>query len=564
MGDVAKQALAALAAARSGPSEVWISLFDDAAVAAAAAAVETRLEAGENPPLAGLTVAVKDNIDVAGLATTAGCPAYAYRPAVAAPAVEALVDAGAVVIGKTNLDQFATGLVGTRSPYGIVRNAVDGRYIAGGSSSGSAVAVALGQVDLALATDTAGSGRVPAALNGIVGYKPTQAFISRSGVVPASPSFDCVSLLTNTVATARLAVEVILGHRLPAAGARRRIGVPAGAQLDLDDERAGLFQAAVARLAAGGAELHDVDLTDFWEAGRLLYSGALVAERYAAVGDFAAAHPDDVDAVVAGILAEAAAVPAHELVRDRARLADVELRVAEVFSRVDALVVPTVARHPTVEEVLDDPTGPNHRLGLYNHFCNPLNLAAVTVPAGRTAAGLPFGVNLYSPAGSDAALLDLAARFTGESTDTGEDRESREPSATLVAVAGAHLRGQPLNHQLVDLGARFVEQTTTAAHYRFYALPTTPPKPGLVHVGEAGARVEVELWSMEGGDLARLVSATPWPMALGAVELVDGRRVVGFVCQAGSLTDAVDITAFGGWRAYLASTGPAARPSPTG
>jgi allophanate hydrolase len=550
MGEIAKRALAALAAARTGPTEIWISLFDDDAVLAAATAVEHRVEAGQALPLAGRTVAVKDNIDVAGLPTTAACPAYAYQPTEHAPAVAALIAAGAIVIGKTNLDQFATGLVGTRSPYGIVRNPIDGRYIAGGSSSGSAVAVALGQVDIALATDTAGSGRVPAALNGIVGFKPTQAFVSRAGVVPACPSFDCVSILAPTATAARVAADALCSVPLPIARPLRTVGVPEASRLDLDDERRALWEAAVARLSADGVALDYVDLSDFLAAGTLLYEGSLVAERYAAVGDFATANPAAIDPVVLRILLDAAAVPAHALIRDMGRLAELQGRVAAAFAVFDAVMVPTTELHPTVDEVLADATGPNHRLGLYNHFCNPLNLAAVTVPAGRNTAGLPFGVNFYAPAGSDAPLLDLAARFGGEATVATPEEDDPEEVGSLVVVAGAHMRGQPLNHQLLDLGARFVEQTTTNDRYRLYALLTSPPKPGLVLAETSGASIEVEVWSLADRDLVQLVSSTPWPLAFGTVELADGRKVVGFVCQVGGERGAADITSYGGWRAY--------------
>lgn len=412
MREMVKRALAALAAARSGPPEVWISLFDDDTVSGAASVVSDRQDAGEALPLAGLTLAVKDNLDVAGLPTTAACPDYAYQPATHAAAVAALVAAGAVVIGKTNMDQFATGLVGTRSPYGIVRNAIDQRYIAGGSSSGSAVAVALGQVDMALATDTAGSGRVPAALNGIVGFKPTRGHVSRAGLVPASPSYDCVSILAPTLAAAGLAAGALCFPSLVAGPPLRRVGVPDSLP-GLDGERRGLWESAVGILSRRGAFLQAVDMADFFEAGNMLYGGSLVAERYASIGHFATENPAAVDPVVRQILLRAADVEVHQLVRDIARLKELRARVTELFSCIDALMLPTTGEHPTVDEVLADPTGPNHRLGRYNHFCNPLELAAITVPAGRTAAGLPFGVNFYGSSGSDGPLLDLAARFTG-------------------------------------------------------------------------------------------------------------------------------------------------------
>ncbi|HEY3736083.1 MAG TPA: allophanate hydrolase [Jatrophihabitans sp.] len=553
MGEVVDRALRALDAARRGPAEIWIELRDEVDVVMSAADVERRLDAGEHVPLAAMTVAVKDNIDVAGVPTTAGCVAYAYLPDTDAPAVAGLTAAGAVVIGKTNLDQFATGLVGTRSPHGVVRNSVDRRYVSGGSSSGSAVAVALGQVDVALGTDTAGSGRVPAAFNGIVGLKPTRGLISTHGVVPACASLDCVSVFATTVAAAHAAAAAAASGKWHGAFGdpfRRQppavtpltiesVGVPDADELELTDAYRALWEGTVSALREAGVRLVPLALSELMEAGSLLYNGGLVAERYAAVGDFIEKHPDDVDPTVRAIIVGAAEVPAYRLAADLDRLEELRSGVAVQFRQFDAFLLPTAPLHPTIDEVAADPIGLNQRLGIYNNFCNLLDLSALTLPAGRTTAGLPFGVTCYAPAFADAALAGFGHAFMGESASPypeslpplGQADARRE-----VAVVGAHLRGQPLNGQLVRLGARFVTQTRTAPKYRLYALPSEPAKPGLVSAtaGE-GVAVEIEIWSMNDAAFAELTATTLPPLAIGQVETAEGRTLPGFLCQAGPL-----------------------------
>ncbi len=433
---------------------------------------------------------------MAGLPTTAGAPSYEYRPARDATSVARLRAAGAVVLGKTNLDQFATGLVGTRSPYGAVRNAWDQERISGGSSSGSAVAVALGLVDVALGTDTAGSGRVPAALNGIVGVKPTRGVIPCTGVVPACRSLDCVTVFARSVSLARRAVAVMAGPdgvdplatllgsrprggwrpRSAAAGAdadQIRLAVPLPAQLaGLADGWAEAFESAVARLRAVGAEVADVDIAPLLEAASLLYGGSFVAERYTAVGDHVREHAEliggDLDPVVATIILDAAQHGAADYFADRERLDRLAARAADALDGCDALLTPTTTRHPTITEVRDDPVGVNARLGTYTNFANLLDLAALAVPAG-TVAGLPFGIMLTGPAGSDARLAEIAARCDQADVD--------------LLVVGAHLSGQPLNHELLAAGGALLGPAATAPAYRLYALDTQPPKPGLVRVG---------------------------------------------------------------------------------
>ncbi|MET9217369.1 allophanate hydrolase [Streptomyces sp. NPDC003300] len=520
--------------------EVWIALRAEEEVRTEAAEVDERSAAGKALPLAGRLLAVKGNIDVAGLETTAGCPSYTYAPRQDAPAVRALRAAGAIVLGSTNMDQFATGLVGTRSPYGAVRNAVTPERVSGGSSSGSAVAVALGLVDVALGTDTAGSGRVPAAFNGIVGVKPTRGLVSTRGVVPACASLDCVSVFARTLPEARRTMALLASCEAPP---RRpgpwRVAVAARAQLgEMDAGWAAAYEAAADRLAAAGAELRTLDLTPFTRAAALLYEGAFVAERWSAVGEFIEAHRDapDLDPTVAAVITAARDLPAHRLFTDQRRLAALRTEAMARLGDADALLLPTAPGHPTLAEVAADPLGANARLGRFTNSANLLDLCAVAVPAG-TVEGRPFGVMLLGPAHTDDRIADVAALL--------------EPPLR-VAVVGAHLSGQPLNHQLVALGGRLTAKTTTAPAYRLYALDTEPAKPGLVRTEKGGAAVEAEVWELTAAGLGALTAALPRPMALGSVELSDGTSCPGFLCEPSALDSAEDITAYGGWRAYLA------------
>ncbi|MGW2636866.1 allophanate hydrolase [Streptomyces sp. NPDC001348] len=527
--------------------EIWIGLRPRTEVEAEARAVDERVASGARLPLAGRLFAVKGNIDVAGLPTTAACPAYAYQPAVDAPVVARLRAAGAVVLGTTNLDQFATGLVGTRSPHGAVRGAVDPARISGGSSSGSAVAVALGLVDFALGTDTAGSGRVPAAFNGIVGLKPTRGLVPTAGVVPACASIDCVTVFARTLPEAEEALAFMAcppGRELPSLPRRNpgpwRIAVAPLDQLgELDEGWAEAYEAAVARLVASGASVRTLDLAPFTEAAAMLYDGAFVAERYTAVGSFVdkliREGGEGLDPTVAGIITRARDIPAHRLFADQDRLAALRSRALAELADADALLLPTTPGHPTLAEVAADPLGANARLGRFTNSTNLFDLAAVAVPAGEVN-GLPFGVMLIGPAFTDERLARIARTL---------------PPETSLAVVGAHLTGQPLNHQLLALGARLDRTTTTAPVYRLHALRTAPPKPGLVHVGEGGAAIETEVWRLPAEGLGRLLTALPRPMTLGSVELADGSSVPGFLCEPSALKDAEDITGYGGWRSYL-------------
>jgi allophanate hydrolase len=502
-------------------------------------------------------LAVKDNIDVAGLPTTAGCPAFAYLPEASAPVVERLVAAGAAVVGKTNLDQFATGLVGTRSPYGALESPIAPGRVSGGSSSGSAVAVATGEADLALGTDTAGSGRVPAAFCGVVGLKPTPGWLSTTGVVPACRSFDCVSVFAADVATAAWGIETAAGYdpddpwsreRPTGAASRpvRRVGVPdLEALAGCDPEVVAAF--ADLDLSAFDAVV-EIDLGPYLEAGQLLYGGALVAERHAAVGAFVEAHPDEVDPTVGAIITAAGHLPASRLAADLERLAALRRASEAVWDDVDAVVVPTAPRHPTFEEVAADPIGVNAQLGRFTNGCNLLGWCAAAVPAGARADGLPFGVTVLGPAWTDRAVWAAAAAIAGMAPPP-----PHADGRVLLAVCGAHLDGQPLNHQLTSRRAHLVARTATAPAYRMVRLDTSPPKPGVVRVTGGGAPLEVEVWSLDPTAFGSFVDEVPAPLVIGTVELADGTTVNGFLCEPHAADGADDITAHGGWRAFLAA-----------
>ena len=549
-------------------------------------------KAGFAPPspegsLAGLTFAIKDNIDLAGIPTTAACPGFAYTPAESARVVQNLLAAGALPLGKTNLDQFATGLVGTRSPYGAPRNVFNPAYISGGSSSGSAVAVASGLVDFALGTDTAGSGRVPAAFNGLIGLKPTKGRLSTRGVVPACRSLDCVSLFTRDIATATRVLAAAegfdpldpfsrpkpthypLGDHFPA---RPRLGVPRAAQLTWfgNPESPALFTCALDRLRALGAEIVEVDFTPFLNAARLLYEGPWTAERYAAVGSFIEQHSISgssslaagLDPTVAQIILGGRSPSAADCFRATYRLAELRRDADTILATVDALVAPTTGTIYTIAEIEADPIRLNSNLGHYNNFMNLLDLCGLTLPAGRYSFGPGFGITIIAPAWQDARLLALGARYLPEPTDPVCHLLSDKTPAGWVelAVCGAHLRGQPLHSQLTALDARFLASTTTAAAYQLFALAnTTPPKPGLARViaGTPGAPIAVETYALTPEAFGRFVAAVPAPMAIGTAELADGTWVKSFLCEPFCLAGATDITAFGGWTAYRASLTPA-------
>ena len=539
--------------------EIWISLRAEADVLAEAAALDARVGQGDKLPLAGILVAVKDNIDIAGTPTTCACPGFARTPDHTAPAVARLVAQGAIVLGKTNLDQFATGLVGTRSPYGAVRNSRFPDRVSGGSSSGSAVAVALGMVDAALGTDTAGSGRVPAALNGIVGIKPTLGLIPTTGVVPACPDYDAVTVFARDLSLATKVASAMTGP--DPADPRSRpwpadppLGAPSNTVLAVptDDNLKSLtpayraaFDATVDRWRSGGGEIAAVDIAELLDAATLLYDGAIVAQRFAAVGEFLGGSPAGADPVVSAIITGGARPAAHSYVADLDHLTRAAATARRLFTEYPALLLPTTTEHPTIEAVAAEPIAINGRMGTFTNFCNLLDLAAVAVPGTDTADGDPFGIMFVTPAFADQVGIDLAARLLGEPssllTDTGTD----------LLVVGAHLRGLPLHHQLEQARARFVGEVTTSAAYRMVALPATPPKPGMLRVGSGGRSLPGELYRLSPAALGTFLGNLPAPMTLGKVELDSGEWVTGFACDFESSRDATDITEYGGWKNYL-------------
>jgi allophanate hydrolase len=534
-----------------------------------AAGRDSVAEAGDGP-LSGVRFAVKDNIDIAGVPSSAAFPALAAVPAASSAfAVRRLLRAGAVPVGKTNLDQFATGLVGTRSPFGVCHAVGHPEYASGGSSSGSAVAVASGQVELALGTDTAGSGRVPAAFNGIVGLKPTRGLVSTSGVLPACRSLDCVSVFTRTVQEARAAFRVLAAYDaadpyarpMPAhlphlAAAPRVIAVPAG-DLDLDPEHREAWEAALDHAREVADYLVEIDIEPFLAAARLLYQGPWIAERWNAIAPVLGAdgldHPD-LDPTVRRVLTGADAVSGAETFAGFDELARLRRLTEPTWDVADALLLPVTPGHPSLAEIAADPVGVNSRLGTYTNFVNLLDLCAIAVPAGRRSDGLPFGVQLVAPAFADERLLHLAATWTGEKDDEYDERENVRPGWTSLAVVGAHLSGLPLNAQLRELGGVLHRRTRTAAAYRLHRLPgAEPARPGLFPVADgSGAEILAEVWHLPQQSVAALLESVPQPLGFAPIALADGDTVLGFVAHGPVPHGAIDVTEYGGWRAYLA------------
>jgi len=556
--------------------KVWIHLLPRDAIEARAAELERRSPAGL--PLYGIPFAIKDNIDLAGHPTTAACPEFAYTPNSTAPVVQALLDAGALLVGKTNLDQFAAGLVGTRSPYGACANTFDARYVSGGSSSGSAVAVAAGLVSFALGTDTAGSGRVPAAFNNLVGLKPTRGLLSTRGVVPACRSLDCVSIFALTAADAEAVFDVAAkfdagdpyarrerNAAAPAALAGCRIGVPRKAQLEFfgnrDAER--LFAEAAAKLGSLGAKLVEIDLSAFLAGAKLLYEGPWIAERYLAIREFFDAHPESLHPVTRQIIAGGAKPSAADCFAAQYRLQELIREAEPAWRAADVILTPTAGTIYTIEQVLADPVRLNSNLGFYTNFMNLMDLAAIALPAGFQGNGLPFGVTLLAPAFCDRALCALAAEAHRALSPTmGAARAplpradapaiGRRSAGVRVAVCGAHLSGLPLNRQLTERGAHLLRACRTAPRYRLYALAGfAPPRPGMLRE-EPGHAIEVEVWEIPTESFGGFVDSIPAPLGIGTVELEDGEQVKGFLCEPYAARGAEDVSKLGGWRAFLA------------
>ena len=537
---------------------------------------ESPLRGASDGPLAGLCFAVKDNFDVLGLRTTAACPGFGYQATASAVSVHKLLQSGAVLVGKTNLDQFACGLNGTRSPWGAVPNSFNPLYVCGGSSSGSAYVVATGQVDFALGTDTAGSGRVPAGLNNLVGLKPSKGLVSSAGVVPAAQSIDCVSIFAGNVGLAAKILSVLAGHDpadpysrsltlatqpLPAAF---RFGVPASLEFFGDELSRLEFANAVQKLKDLGGKQVRFDYSVLAETATLLYESALVAERYSAIRVFFDEHEAQVMEPVRSIVAAGKCYSAADLFAAQLRLAVLSQRAARLWHQFDVLLVPTTPSHYRIADMLADPVELNRRLGIYTNFVNLLDYAALAVPSSIRSDGLPFGITLVAPSGSDWQLAEIGQRFhlasgltqgaTGIPLPAAEAIPGlRKPATVRVAVVGAHLSGMPLNWQLVERGAVLISKTTTAPDYRLFALRnSTPPKPGLLRVkaGE-GYRIEVEIWEMPADQYGSFVALIPYPLGIGTLVLDDQSSVQGFVCEALALNDAEDISVHRGWRAYL-------------
>lgn len=561
------------------PRNAWITRLRPDQVMAYVDALASRSPA--SLPLYGVPFVIKDNIDLAGIPTTAACPEYAYTPERSAAVVQRLIDAGAIPLGKANLDQFATGLVGSRSPYGACRNSINANYISGGSSAGSAVAVAAGLASFSLGTDTAGSGRVPAAFNNVVGLKPSLGRLSTRGVVPACRSLDCVSIFALTAEDAAAVLGVAEGfdaadpYSRPAHERRlsgMRCGVPRRDQLQFfgDREYERLFGAAVARLEALGGTATEIDFAPFLEAARLLYEGPWIAERYAAIGGFMESHPGALLPVTQRVIAAGKLPTAAGAFQGEYRLRELERLSAATWRAVDLLVTPTAGTIYSLREVEAEPLRLNANLGYYTNFMNLFDLTGVAVPAGFRADGLPFGVTLVGPRGAERALLQIAGRFHRASVKTLGALDLRVPAADAaatgaaprgreldsgciaIAVCGAHMEGLPLNHQLRERGGYRLQNARTAAAYRLFCLPDGPPRrPGLIRVTEHGQSIELEVWALPTDQVGSFISAIPAPLGVGKIELESGVWVMGFICEGYAADGAADISSYGGWRAYL-------------
>jgi allophanate hydrolase len=557
-----------------GNDGTWITLVPETDALERAHALENKTDL----PLYGVPFAVKDNIDVVGLPTTAACPDFSYTPGEHATVVKKLLEAGAILIGKTNMDQFATGLVGVRSPYGPGRNAFHPDYISGGSSAGSGVAVAAGLVSFSLGTDTAGSGRIPAAFNNIVGLKPTRGRISAKGVVPACQSLDCVSIFALTAHDALAVLNVAGGYdaadpysRVAPSTSKRfpasfRFGIIESEQLQTfsDEGFAKAYEEAIHRLEKLGGKAVTIDYQPFRDTAELLYGGPWLSERVSAIEPFYKEHEDSLHPVLKTILGKAEAYRATDVFHAEHQLAALQQKTKPVWSEIDVLLTPTASRIFTIEEVEANPIALNTELGFYTNFVNLLDLSAVALPAGFGENQLPFGITLVAPAWSDEKLSVLGEAFR-QLTDLqlGATKFSLQGSspfiqhtsndAVHVAVVGAHLSGQPLNYQLTERGGVLLQTTRTAASYQLFALGTTPAKPGLVRVSRGGSSIEVEIWELSKEAFGSFVAEVPSPLSIGTLTLQSGKEIKGFLCEPWALENAKNITALGGWRAYLAT-----------
>lgn len=555
---------------------IFLCLFDKEEVLNQATALG---EFDPSKPLWGIPYAIKDNIDAAGKPTTAACPAYAYVAKEDAFVVKQLQAAGAVLIGKTNLDQFATGLVGVRTPYGAPKNAIDPLIVPGGSSGGSGVAVGHGLVTFALGTDTAGSGRVPAALNNIVGLKPTLGTLSASGLVPACRSLDTISVFALTVEDAYTAFSAAAAYDpadsyarpisvapLAAVEGRKVIGIPDDASIEFcgDTIQKAAFEETVASLKNIGFAVKPIDFTPFFSVAKMLYEGAWVAERYAVIEDLLTSDPDAILPVTRKIIGAAEALSAADAFRGIYRLKDLIRQAEPLLTGIDLLCVPTIPTFYSVADLEADPVTPNSNFGTYTNFVNLMDMCGIAVPTPPRSDKRPGSVTLLARAGQDAMIAAVATKLEvlGNRTLGATDWPAKpatlpaasvSPDTIRIAVCGAHMQGLPLNPQLTDRGAKLVATGKTAPDYRFYALPGKVARPGLVRVSDgSGAAVAIEVWDMPIDQFGSFMTLIPAPLGIGTVGLADGTTVKGFLCEAAATDGATDITTLGDWRAYLA------------
>lgn len=583
-GNLTPEALMAYIRQRARQFEdhnIWIHLLTESEIQLWLVGLKDKDPA--TSPLWGIPFAIKDNIDLAGIPTTAACKEFAFTPEKSAFAVQRMIDAGAIPVGKTNLDQFATGLNGTRSPWGPCANSFDPSFVSGGSSAGSAVSVALGMATFSLGTDTAGSGRVPAGFNNLVGLKPSIGLLSASGMLPACRSLDCMSIFTyntddaNTILACAEGFDEEDGYSRnnPFSNQTRQygdrqgpltIGVIPESQLaffgDKDYEDA--YTKTLSLLADDGFLFQEIDYQPFAEVAQLLYEGPWVSERYIATSPLIQEKPEAFFPVVRDIISAGGEPRATDLFKAMYRLQALKQRCERQIAALDAVLTPTAGRHFTIDEMLEEPVLHNTQLGYYTNFVNLLDFAAIAVPAQLTASGRPFGVTFFSGCFSDRALLSIAKRVqtvlplsmgaTGLTQPEFGARETVGTDTVDVLVCGAHLKGLPLNWQLTERGATLHESTTTAPVYRLYALAGGPPfRPGMILDEQSGGPIDVEVWSMPISEFGSFVAAIPEPLGIGKVQLADGRRVSGFICEPWGIEGAEEITQLGGWRPYYES-----------
>jgi len=579
-GEMTPGGLLTLLAAYPESDNAWIARVSPPQLEAQLVELASRLEAVSGDisklPLYGVPFAIKDNVDAADWLTTAACPEFAYAASADATVVAHLRAAGAILMGKTNLDQFATGLVGTRSPYGAVSNSFNPDYVSGGSSSGSASVVARGLVAFSLGTDTAGSGRVPAGFNNIVGLKPTKGRLSNTGLVPACRTVDCISIFALTVEDAETVAGIAQGFDATDAYSRRnpntapvgfskafKLAVPATLEFFGDAQNQAVYEQALLKLSQMGAEISRIDFTPFKALAEQLYYGSWVAERTVALESMLESNPDAINPVVRGIVENGLGYSACDAYKAEYLRATLSRQINDALAGYDALVVPTSATIRTLAEMEAEPVLYNSQFGFYTNFTNLADLSALALPAGMRTDGLPAGITLIAPAWHDTALASFGKRWqahvqlplgaTGRPCPATANAAMQPQGSVRVAVVGAHLTGMPLNFQLTSRNAVFVEQTLTAGDYRLYALPgTVPPKPGLAKA-DSGQSIIVELWDIPLARFGEFVAEIPAPLGIGNLKLVDGRSVKGFICEPWALAEALDITPFGGWRTYIAS-----------